>query len=1183
MTRKSIPKKTSKKIKNVFENKISFIKKRDGRIVPFDQKKITEAIRKAFLVAREEDGAVTLKISNEVVKKLNEFYSGKIPNIEQIQDVVIDTLKKSGAEDVAQEYSDYRKKRTEIREAKWYLIDKDTKIKLTPNAVKVLESRYLRKDENGKIIETPSQMFRRVAQNIASAEKVYKPTISDDEIFEIGAKFYKMMANLEFLPNSPTLMNAGAPLQQLSACFVLPIEDSMESIFEAVKNTAIIHQCLTRETRVMTNEGLVNIDQVKNKTSVLTDEGVFLVDGVHKNGKQEVYQLETEHGFLIEGTKKHKFLIVSENGDYIWKEMSELKKGDWTVLKSGEWLGQATDLPKFDYSSKQGRNKTSFKAKLYPLPFQLTPELAQLVGFYMGDGSNHRDGIRFSVGKDNFDIIEKIRDLSKTIFGADIVSVSRCKNGSFEASLLSVQIKEWFDFLGFLKESSLKAFIPRLILGGSEATIGGFLRGLFTADGCIRKSGHITLSTASEKFSKDVQTTLMYLGIPTRRNHYKHSFDKKSPSKEIYQISICTHQGFVNFRKKIGFFSEFKQERLNKIDENKIFTRGEIIPNKRYALKNWYATLPFGSKASVQKYYDRIVNRNLDFSELTYQKVKGVLLKNIEHPAFFEELVEEDFFFTKIKSVKFSGIKEVFDLTVPHKHSYLANGFISHNSGGGTGFSFSRLRPKNDRVKSTSGIASGPISFMTVFDKATEVIKQGGKRRGANMGILRVDHPDILEFINCKDKEGFLQNFNISVALTDDFMRAVEKGESYSLINPRSGEVVRKLDARNIFNLISEHAWMSGDPGIVFIDRMNDSKTNPTPKLGRIESTNPCAEQPLLPYESCNLGSINVSRMLKIKNGKYEIDWEKLKETIRWAVRFLDNVVEMNNYPLPQISAMSRGNRRIGLGLMGFADALIKMEISYKSSAALKFAEKLMKFIDDEADKMSQDLAEIRGVFPNYKDSLYDMSGGPKMRNVTTTTIAPTGTIGIIAGCSQGIEPIFALAYIRLSYIGNDPDKPVELLETNPLLEEVAKREKFMSEDLMKNVALNGSLQKVGGVPAKWKKIFITAHDLTPLEHVKIQAAFQKYTDCAVSKTINFPNDAKVEDVREAYWLAYKLGCKGITIYRSGSKQLQVLNVGNKKDVKKENVQEENVSPELANPEPNIAEIIPGSCPTCNI
>ncbi len=721
----------------MIESKIIKIKKRDGRVVDWDQSKITDAIRKA-LVATEENENLAENLSDKVVLILNERFAGKIPEVEQIQDVVIEVLKNTGLNVVAQAYQEYRQKRTEIREAKWWLLNRQVKTKLIPNALRVLESRYLKKNEAGKIIETPQQLFKRVAQNIASAEKYYRPDITDEELFKIEEKFYRMMASLEFLPNSPTLMNAGNVLQQLSACFVLEVPDSIEGIFEAIKQTALIHQ-----------------------------------------------------------------------------------------------------------------------------------------------------------------------------------------------------------------------------------------------------------------------------------------------------------------------------------------------------------------------------------------------------------------------------------------------------SGGGTGYSFARLRPKGDIVKSTQGIASGPITFMTVFDAATDTIKQGGKRRGAMMGILRVDHPDILKFITAKAEEGILSNFNISVTVTDEFMEALKQNRKYDLINPRNNQVWGQLEAEKVFNLIAHYAWLNGEPGVIFIDNIN--KYNPTPQLGEIEATNPCGEQPLLPSESCNLGSINLAKMLKKKDGKYEIDWEKLRRITWDAVHFLDNVIDVNRYPLPEIEKMTKGNRKIGLGVMGWADMLVRLEILYNSKEAISMAEKVMKFIQEESHKASEKIAEKRGSFPNYRYSIYVASGKP-LRNATVTTIAPTGTISIIAGCSFGIEPYYALSFVRKHVLGGE-----EMVEVNPLFEEIAKREGFYSEDLMKKIAQKGSVKDMEEVPSKWRKIFVTALDINYEDHVKMQAAFQKYVDNSVSKTINFPFSATEEDVKAAYLLAYKLGCKGITIYRSESRKQQVLNIQGVKQEELPKISEKEISPELKNPSPELPEIPPGSCPTCNV
>ncbi|HUV04389.1 MAG TPA: vitamin B12-dependent ribonucleotide reductase [Armatimonadota bacterium] len=670
---------------------VTKIRKRDGRVEEFQPQKIANAISKAFAATGTPDEEVVQKLAQRVVEVVSSLWAGRIPRVEDVQDVVEQVLMEADYPDVAKAYILYRKERAEARDIKRFVGVVDD-LKLGVNAVIVLKRRYLLRDEQGNVTETPSQLFRRVARAVAMADANY--SASEQEVRRTQDQFYRIMADREFLPNSPTLMNAGTEIGQLSACFVLPVEDSMESIFETLKHMALIHK-----------------------------------------------------------------------------------------------------------------------------------------------------------------------------------------------------------------------------------------------------------------------------------------------------------------------------------------------------------------------------------------------------------------------------------------------------SGGGTGFSFSRLRPKGDLVRTTMGEASGPVSFMKIYDEATSIIKQGGRRRGANMGILRVDHPDILEFVTAKSKRGVLDNFNISVGVTNEFMRAVTDGKDYQLINPRNGEAVKTLPAREVFDLIVTSAWHTGDPGLAFLDKINEA--NPTPRIGTIESTNPCGEVPLLPYESCTLGSIDLARVVNS-----EIDWEKLSGLTRLGVHFLDNVIDVTRFPLPQIKTATQGNRKIGLGVMGLADMLIELGIPYDSDEALSTGERVMSFIAQEAQRMSQELAEKCGPFPNFSGSVWDKPGQRTMRNAAVTSVAPTGTISIIAGTSSGIEPLFAVAFVREVMEGGS------LVEVNRQFEKTAKERQFHSRQLMLEIAKRGSVQSIEAVPADVRRLFVTAMDIAPEWHVRMQAAFQRHVDNAVSKTVNLPPEATPGDVRDVYMMAYELGCKGITVYRYGSRAEQVLYVG---------------------------------------
>ncbi|TET25040.1 MAG: vitamin B12-dependent ribonucleotide reductase [Candidatus Cloacimonadota bacterium] len=593
-----------------------------------------------------------------------------------------------------------------------------------------------------------------------------------------------------------------------------------------------------------------------------------------------------------------------------------------------------------------------------------------------------------------------------------------------------------------------------------------------------------------------------------------------------------TAKAYILYRQKRTELREFKKILLGVEDDIKLSLNATTVLKRRYLKKN--------EKGEAEETPSQLFHRvalNIASADALYDATSDVKTTEEEFNATMtalEFLPNSPTLMnagTELQQLSACFVLPVGD-SMPEIFDAVKHAAIIHKTGGGTGFSFSNIRPANDIVRTTGGIASGPVSFMKVFDSATEVIKQGGKRRGANMGILRIDHPDIMDFITCKRKEGVLSNFNISVGITDEFMHSVKNGDDFSLINPRSGKTVQKINAKQLFDLISMMAWETGDPGIIFIDRLN--KDNPTPTIGKIESTNPCGEQPLLSYEACNLGSVNLAKM--VKNGV--INYERLERVVKTAVHFLDNVIDMSKFPLPEIERMVRGNRKIGLGVMGFADMLIQLKVAYNSDEAVGIAEKVMKFISSKAKEESIRIAKLRGPFSNFDLSIFAERGDPPQRNATLTTIAPTGTISIISNTSSGIEPLFAIAYIR-----NVMDN-TELLEVNPCFEEVAKNVGFYSENLMREIAKKGAIQDIDEIPDDVKRVFVTAHDIGPGWHVKMQAAFQKYVDNAVSKTVNLPHMATPEQVKEVYSLAYDLGCKGVTIYRDGSKKSQVLNIG---------------------------------------
>jgi len=631
----------------------------------------------------------------------------------------------------------------------------------------------------------------------------------------------------------------------------------------------------------------------------------------------------------------------------------------------------------------------------------------------------------------------------------------------------------------------------------------------------------------------------------------------KTPDIENIQDTVETalmSEGYGNIAKSYILYRERKsQERFAKSalglkDDLKLPINTVEVLKRRYLLKDENRRIVETPSELFRRVAHHVARAEADYSS-------GVSVEDVED-RFYRMMRNREFVpnsptlmnaGTRLGQLSACFVLPVED-SVEGVFQTLADMARIHQTGGGTGFSFSRLRPRGDIVGSTKGRASGPISFMGIFDKATEVIVQGGRRRGANMGILRCDHPDIVSFIKAKVGSDAFRNFNLSVGVTDKFMRAIADNRPFDLVNPRTGESVKRLGARSLFDLIVNAAWRTGDPGLIFLDEIN--RRNPTPHVGRIETTNPCGEVPLLPYESCILASINLDMMTKgadAEIGGAAVDWGKLRDTIHWGVRFLDDVIDVNNYPLKSIRSVTLANRKIGLGVMGFADLLIRLGIPYNAPDAVSFAAKLMRFVHRESLTASESLAEQRGEFPNFETSIY-AGGDRRLRNATVNTIAPTGTISIIAGCSSGIEPLFAVSFVRNVLSGT------RLFETNPLFEKVAKDRGFYSRELLAEVARRPSLAQIKGIPDDVKRLFVTAFDVPPRQHLAIQAAFQKYTDNAVSKTINLSTDATVEDVREIYLEAHRLKCKGITIYRYGSKSDQVLSVSEAQDLQHDEV-----------------------------
>src|SRR3989441_686248 len=933
-----------------------------------------------------------------------------------------------------------------------HIVEHEPDPKLTDNARRVLEKRYLKKDDKGRVIETPKELFGRVAWNLAQAERIYGA--DEAQVEETARRFYRIMADLEFLPNSPTLMNAGLELQLLSACFVLPVDDSLVGIFDALKQQALIHQggggtgfafsrlrpkgdfvkstmgvasgpvsfmkifdastqtvkqggCISVDSLLRTSDGLKPLGRLLNSPPLgenFTRDRVFDGTGyshalvAQDNGPAEIYSIETELGLRIGATYNHALAIVDETGEIVWREAQDLREGDWLVIVKGGHLGLDRSLPPL---GAQHPNATRIR-----VPSDMDTELSELLGLYMADGCTSSGG-RFiiTVGTVDIEVMERTRILMDRKFGLAPNQITEGEGGGYvDIRFQSRDLVRWLERLGWVKGSSPNAFIPSEILTGSADTARAFLRGLFEGDGHLHSSsGYPSFSTTSERLAIEAQQLLLSLGVVARRGIIKRrqsAFGRLT----VHTLSIVDEHSVRTFSEEIGFVSDRKQERLELAPRPKVNT-SDIIPNQARVLRASYSFVGRGSGPGRSR---RGANRRL------YRALMHYISE--EHP---------------------------------------------------------RALPRK--------------SLVALMERFPEI--------GANEHLRRMS----------------------------DVSRVYTRVTAIQLDRAPTADIEVPGPASFVANGILVH----------------NNRRQPTPNVADMEATNPCGEQPLLPYESCNLGSIDLGRHMKRSPaGRWEVDWKKLEGTIRTTVRMLDDVIDMNAYPVKQIEEMTYATRKIGLGVMGFARMLFMLEVPYDSKEGVEWGGKIMKFIQETGYNESAKLAGERGVYPAWEGSRHQEKG-LRLRNSYVTTVAPTGTLSMIADTSGGCEPEFSLIWYKRVMEGE------ELPYFLDYFEEFAKREGFWREDLVKKILDNhGSPRGLNEIPERWQRVFATAHDVAPEWHVRMQAAFQEYCDAAVSKTINMPREATVEDVKKAYLLAYELKCKGITVYRDGSREDQVLNIG---------------------------------------
>lgn len=1012
----------------------------------------------------------------------------------------------------------------------------DVEAKLSDNAITILKKRYLKKNAEGEPVEEYLDMFWRVATFIAAVDLDYGK--SQEEVQELAEDFYKMMVERYWEPNSPTLMNAGRPLGQLSACFVLPVADALsngkDGIYDTLKSMALVHQsgggtgfsfsrirpegslvksttgvasgpvsfmelydastevvkqggCVVPDTLISTIRGVVPIRELgpadaeadtwhPHELMLATDEGVKLSDEFYVHGVAPVKRIRTKAGYSMAATHQHRVRVIHPEKGYVWKRMDELQEGDWLALQKGHLVEPE------DKSLPALSSEPHFNATEVQIPTEASAELGEFLGYLIGDGAfnryngNKKTGrLVFTVADSQPEVTDWLKETTQDIFGVtprDWDTNSEREDESTNFFLNATTLSNWLEDLGVAKPSAHEARVPEVIFRKGEAMACGFLRGLFTADGSATPEGYVSLSSVSIELLEGVQQLLLAVGVPSAIGASDVERKGAYGTRPLHRLRVITQAGMEVFSHKIGFIDNKRQSRLS-LGLGGAWEFNDVIPHPGGALREAYDGPGRGSgpgrsaRGANRKLYRDIQHYLPGVSaQRTLQRSRlKELAERHEEIRAHEDLVwflSNEQFYDQVVSIE-DDESLTLDLSVPDNNTYIANGFVSHNT-----------------------------------------------RRGANMGILRVDHPDVRKFIKSKENTDKITNFNISVAITDAFMNAYFNDEEYELVHPRSGEVVGKENAREIFEMIIDGAWANGEPGVFFIDEAN--RYNPVPHLGDYEATNPCGEQNLLPYDVCNLGSLNLGMFVRTDVDpeapwQEKVDWEGMKRYIHLSTHFLDNVIDANKFPLPEIHELAHKIRRIGNGVMGWADMLVKLRVPYSGEQARDVAEGIAEFFHEEILNASENLAAERGVFPEWPQSIWgpdetcakDSQGNRimemrKLRNSNVNTVAPTGTISIIADCSGGIEPLFAVAFMRNQAGSLMPDVNKDFVR-------IAKEQGWHSEDLMERIAQEGHIH-FDEVPEDVQKIFITAHDVKPEDHVHMQAAWQRHTDNAISKCI---------------------------------------------------------------------------------